>query len=560
VGEPDRSFDVAIVGSGFAGSLLAIVCRRLGRSVVLIERGAHPRFAIGESSSPLANLLLEELCDRYGLSRIRPLSAWGTWQRSYPGVACGLKRGFTFYGHRLGHAFAGAADRSDQLLVAASPKDDVADTHWYRADFDAFLAGEARTEGAELLDRMRLDAVRNANGGFVLEGERAGRRVSLTARFIADATGPGGALARFLALPRSRFSDLPVTQGLYTHFTGVRRLDEIGIFPSSEQPPYPVDDAAVHHVFEGGWIWVLRFNNGITSAGVAATPALAAEIRLADGASAWDRLLERLPTVRQQFAGARPALPFVYRPCLPFRSGRAAGENWALLPSAAAFVDPLLSTGFPLTLLGVLRLAEAIETSWGREAFAERLEAYERKTLEEADRTALLVSALFASFGDFPLFAALSKLYFAAASFTEAARRLSPGAALPAFLRADDPLFGPALQDCCGTVLRAAARAGLASGEREDLLATIARAIEPLDIAGLSDSSRRNWHPVLAEDLLAGAGKLGVGRPQVEDFLGRSGFFTTFGRGVAFANRRPRDSSLTGASDTGSPGVLTPGK
>src|SRR5204863_6676898 len=60
-----KRFDIGIVGSGFAGSLLALVCRRLGRSVVVIERGSHPRFAIGESSSPLANLLLEELCDRY---------------------------------------------------------------------------------------------------------------------------------------------------------------------------------------------------------------------------------------------------------------------------------------------------------------------------------------------------------------------------------------------------------------------------------------------------------------------------------------------------------------
>ena len=48
--------DVAIVGSGFAGSLTALALRRQGRSVVLLERGRHPRFAIGESSTPLANL------------------------------------------------------------------------------------------------------------------------------------------------------------------------------------------------------------------------------------------------------------------------------------------------------------------------------------------------------------------------------------------------------------------------------------------------------------------------------------------------------------------------
>jgi FADH2 O2-dependent halogenase len=67
-------YDIAIVGSGFAGSLVAMIARRLGHSVILLERGSHPRFAIGESSTPLANLLLEQLADRYDLPAIRPLS------------------------------------------------------------------------------------------------------------------------------------------------------------------------------------------------------------------------------------------------------------------------------------------------------------------------------------------------------------------------------------------------------------------------------------------------------------------------------------------------------
>jgi FADH2 O2-dependent halogenase len=50
--------DVAIVGSGFAGSLTALALLRRGQRVALVERGRHPRFAIGESSTPLANLLL----------------------------------------------------------------------------------------------------------------------------------------------------------------------------------------------------------------------------------------------------------------------------------------------------------------------------------------------------------------------------------------------------------------------------------------------------------------------------------------------------------------------
>ena len=72
----NADFDIAIVGSGFGGSLMAMIARRLGRSVILLERGRHPRFVIGESSTPLANLLLEELARRYDLPRLLPLAAF----------------------------------------------------------------------------------------------------------------------------------------------------------------------------------------------------------------------------------------------------------------------------------------------------------------------------------------------------------------------------------------------------------------------------------------------------------------------------------------------------
>ena len=60
-----QSCEIAVVGSGFAGSLLARVLAVLGYDVVLLERGTHPRFAIGESSTPLANLSLERIGIRY---------------------------------------------------------------------------------------------------------------------------------------------------------------------------------------------------------------------------------------------------------------------------------------------------------------------------------------------------------------------------------------------------------------------------------------------------------------------------------------------------------------
>src|SRR5215210_6241817 len=118
-----QSCEVAIVGSGFAGALLARVLAVLGYDVVLLERGTHPRFAIGESSTPLANLSLERIGSRYGLSDCFNMAAHGRWLAHHPDIRRGLKRGFTYYRHHRGQRFDGSAPNAERLLVAASPDD-----------------------------------------------------------------------------------------------------------------------------------------------------------------------------------------------------------------------------------------------------------------------------------------------------------------------------------------------------------------------------------------------------------------------------------------------------
>jgi FADH2 O2-dependent halogenase len=510
-------FDLAIIGSGFGGSLLAMIARRLGHSVILLERGRHPRFAIGESSTPLANLLLEELAHRYDLPQVAALAKWGSWQKAHPGIACGLKRGFTFYHHEFGQPWTNDPGRRDQLLVAASPHDGIADTHWYRADFDRLLVEEAKGLGVEFFDQVRLERAELSGSGVELTGDHLGASLRLRARFVVDATGPGGFLHHALGLRESPVTSMPATHGLYTHFNDVRRWDEL--HPSPESPPYPVDNAAMHHVFEGGWIWVLHFNNGITSAGVAATEALANEVRLEEGAPAWHRLLERLPSVREQFVEASPRLPFVHTPRLSFRSESVAGHRWALLPSAAGFVDPLLSTGFPLTLLGIERLAACFEKDWDAPGRRDELGLYERQTLDELDATAALIGALYTNLGEFEVFADLTRLYFTAAMYSETMRRLGRSGRAASFLLHDDAMFGPALRSCIAQAL-----AARSPTDRARFRDAVLRAIEPFDLAALGDSSRRNWHPCRADDLLLAAGKLEAERSELERLLSRCGF------------------------------------
>jgi tetracycline 7-halogenase / FADH2 O2-dependent halogenase len=510
-------FDVAVIGSGFAGSLMAMIAQRLSLRVILLERGRHPRVVIGESSTPLSNLLLEELTTRYDLTNLRPLSKWGSWRASHPELACGLKRGFSFFHHAAGHK--GPVAREDQLLVAASPHDAIADTHWYRADFDMYLVEEAQKLGVPYLDEVELRAFAEDKQEVRLKGTRHGCEIEFAARFVVDATGPRGFLHRALGLDERELPGTPATAALYSHFSGVEPLSETDGVALDEDPPFPIDDAAVHHVFDGGWVWVLRFYNGVTSAGIAAAESLARELRFSEGEAAWERVLMRIPVLHEQFEDAKAVQPFRHLPRLGFRSAAISGRNWALLPSAAGFVDPLLSTGFPLTLLGIARLARILENDWESDRLAASLREYAMQTDAELLATARLIGALYANFANFPLFSAMTLLYFAAASYAETARRLGRPQLASSFLLHDHPQFGPA----CARVL-AQAQCARNEAESEAAVAEIRRVIEPLDVAGLGNTARRNWYPAHAEDLLSAAHKVGASRDEVLQMLERCGF------------------------------------
>src|SRR5262249_53028392 len=161
---------------------------------------------------------LEELADDYDLPRIRVFSKWGTWQRSRPDVGGGLKRGFTFFFHRPDAPFDNDPDHDRQLMVAASPHDGIADTHWYRPDFDHNLVREAQAAGVIYLDDTAIDRVTSERDQTTLEGIRHGQSVRIVSSFVVDASGPRGLLSRTFDLEAPSCRWLPATQGLYTHF------------------------------------------------------------------------------------------------------------------------------------------------------------------------------------------------------------------------------------------------------------------------------------------------------------------------------------------------------
>lgn len=536
------SCEVAIVGSGFAGSLLARILAVQGYDVVLLERGTHPRFAIGESSTPLANLSLERIGIRYGLPDCYRLATHGRWLAHFPELRRGLKRGFTYYRHHPDQPFANRGLDSERLLVAASPHDSLSDTHWMRADIDHHFVREAVVAGVDYRDRVNLTSADIAPDSVRLSGMRNDTPFELRANFLIDASGPGGFLARQLSIP----SGLDATEtraGLvFSHFGGVRLMKDV--IPDMPEGPYADDWAAVHHIIDEGWMYSLRFDDGVTSAGFLLTPSGIASLQSSDvknlganaaptGAAAsssagavdagslWRKLLERYPTLAAAFADATPLMPISFLPAIQHRLTRAAGERWALMPHAYAFVDPLFSTGIAWGLRAVERLALAFESASGtrRVPNPDVLTRYDAALAAEADQIDLVVAGAYEAMTNFDLFAAQAMLYFAAVSFAEANQRLLPqdSAAWNGFLGVGDPVLGQLPQEALRRLRQIAQRRGEAgtADERSEFVEWITRAIAPRNIAGLADPSRKNLYPVDFDALIEQHALLGMTRAEV---------------------------------------------
>jgi FADH2 O2-dependent halogenase len=488
--------DVAVIGAGFAGSIMALVLQRLGLKPILLERGAHPRFAIGESSTPLANLALEELGRAYDLPQLVALSEYGRWQKAYPQLACGLKRGFSYFTHKPDQPFVPDAVHSNELLVAASPTDEVADTHWFREHIDAFFADEVQRLGILYLDRTEITGI-DHDTRWSLTGRQGDRPVEVNAKFVIDATGPGGFLARALSIDNRPSRLRTNCWSVYTHFEGVSFWEDVlrSHGADLDAHPFPCDAAALHHVVEEGWIWVLRFNNGITSAGIA----FDGERRPPRDAGApegeWRRLLQRYPSIAENFREARPVQPWVRTGRLQRQARQIVGPDWALLPHAAYFLDPFFSAGNAHTLHGIQRLARILTDHWQKPSLEEQLLAYEELLKREIDVVDKLVHGSYQAFRHFDLFTAYTMHYFAAAHTCETRRRNGQAPPGTPFLLADDPNFCAGLDQSYKTLLTLPESASVPRDLVNDFHKKVAEAIAPFNTAGFEDPSKLNMYP-----------------------------------------------------------------
>jgi len=475
--DPSR-YDIAIIGAGFAGSILARILAKHGRSVALIDAVDHPRFAIGESSTPIADKILRRLGEKHGIETFQQLSSYASWQSEHSDLACGLKRGFSYYAHVDEQSYELSTHNS--LLVAASASDDVSDTHWYRSEVDEFLFDQAAAEGVTPLSNHRVTAIDPGDWISITLDDQG----VIQSRIAVDASGPSCVMAELLDATSLVGSIKTNTRSTFAHFRGLASWSETH---SRSDDPFNGDDAAQHHLIRDGWMWMLRFNNDITSVGLTVT---------ANGKPILP-LQGQYPSIETMFAQATQCTPAQPRgPIITSRLQRffdpIAAPNCWMLPTAAVAIDPLHSTGIAHALAGVDRLADLIlsdsQATAGTTAQAVAAERYAHDVRFETKFLDSLVAAAYESINDFPRFSIACMLYFVAAIACE--EHYDQGDTPSRLFHSSDKTFVSTISECVSQLNR--------NIPTDTVFAFVREKMKPYNQAGLFDTQANNRYQYTA--------------------------------------------------------------
>jgi FADH2 O2-dependent halogenase len=492
----ENHYDILVAGAGFAGSLTVLILQKSGFKVGLLEKGHHPRFTIGESSTPVADMILRELSSKYNLPWLYNFSRYGTWQQSHPEIVCGIKRGFSFFKHYPGEYFTTDGDHKNELLVAASSSDIESDTNWLRADFDAFLVSKVKESGIDYFDLTEImTATRNGQWEFNIS--RSDKNEVIYSSFFIDATGSGDLAERLFGIESSSDDFLTNSFALFSHFDQVPLWTEILQKAQILQSdfPYNPDHSALHQILDEGWLWMLRFNNDRTSLGFVIDDSEGAYDKLSTE-EIWNDLLAKYPSINIIFKDvilAEVPGKIIRSARLQRKLNRCFGEGWVALPHTIGFVDPLFSSGIAHTLSGVEKLVDSIKQFWGNdELFYKSLQEYEHKVFEELKLADCLISGCYITMAHFELFNVWSMFYFAA-TIAHEQRRLknkSPGY----FLNADDPNIRKMIYNSYDDLLKIISSKEPSTEEIRDFTNLVKERIQPYNTAGLLDPASKNMY------------------------------------------------------------------
>ena len=405
------SYDVAILGTGNTGTILGAILARHGVRTVLVEQGVHPRFAIGESTVPETTLQFLLVGTRYDVPEIANLSSFNKVRRNIC-TTSGVKRNFSFVFHRPDEPLR--PEESSQTPTVSPPIGP--DVHLFRQDIDAYMLSVAVGYGAAVRQRTDVTEVK-------IHPEKVELRTRdgaiIEAKYVVDAGGIKAPVAHALGLRHETPKQRTHSRSIYTHMHGVQPFDACSP-PEENGLPSPLSQGTLHHIFDGGWMWVIPFDNHPSSTNRLCSVGLQLDPRkhprTGDApADEFKRFVSRYPAMKKQFANAVAFRDWTATDRLQFSSERVCGDRFFLMPHAFAFVDPLFSSGLGISMGAINGMAwRLIAAKKDGDYSGRRFEPVEERVMHNFDYFDRLVSCSYVAFSDFEVWNAWYKVWLVA--------------------------------------------------------------------------------------------------------------------------------------------------
>jgi flavin-dependent dehydrogenase len=218
-----------------------------------------------------------------------------------------------------------------------------------RAALDEEVLRRAVAWGAEVWRPATAAKIQlNPGGDQTLEVHVQDETRNVSARWVVDASGFAALLSRQQGWWRSN-PEHPTT-AVWARWTGVKDWDGLELakrFPEWSKACNGIRTTATNHlVGPGWWAWLIPLKGGDVSVGVVFDQRL---VKWPEGGSLGQRLKDFLvqhPVGAEMLAGAQwREGDVLWRKNLPYFSTTFAGDGFALVGDAAAFIDPFYSPG-----------------------------------------------------------------------------------------------------------------------------------------------------------------------------------------------------------------------
>src|SRR5436309_6185384 len=327
-----------------AGGRAAPVLLPRWLGVVVLERERFPRFHIGESQLPWTNEILHALGARDIIATSGFVEKWGASFRPPDGAA---------------------EQYADFQTALETPRPQTFQV--LREKFDEILLRHSEKCGARVLEEHRLlDAAFDRDGITLHFADRLGGNGTLRAGVMVDASGRTGVLVKRFG--RHEHDPLLLNIAVHAQYEGIpratgRRAGDIRMFTRPDM----------------GWLWFIPLSDTVISVGAVIPQIVHRRESKATAEESLAHYLANTPVALPLLERARRVSPARFDADYSYLATRMAGDRWVAVGDAAAFLDPVFSTGVMLAMQAGLEVAEAIDNGLGTGDVSARIFArYER--------------------------------------------------------------------------------------------------------------------------------------------------------------------------------------